>query len=327
MVFGRDAFEHRNPLFQPADLPRQLGVVIGQQGDFSISVGVGSMNRAAPFILNGIAVLGADPRGEHPAADRQSDDSEDKSGATEIHVSSSLLPFPREARSAESVDLVREAAVVARIILLDVSKPAVDVAEARLDVAGRCGRVAAHTLPEFRFLARTIERERLGRAHPGDHPVSDQRPGEAAHQGQEDRADADPEDVDPAIIRDPGAHTAPFAVLLVEVEFVRLADISVPPAIVFELRQFFIAAYRGAEVGMVGADDAFDGVQAVFEPSCRIIEFVEQLFVFSGQRLGLLPLRDVVEDQPRQTEEEGSDDDRDDDDLFHRPCPMYSALI
>lgn len=55
---------------------------------------------------------------------------------------------------------------------------------------------------------------------------------------------------------------------------------------VFELRQLFIAAYRRAEVGMVGADDAFDGVQAVFEPPGRIVKFVEQLFVFSGQRLG-----------------------------------------
>src|SRR3546814_5978065 len=77
----------------------------------------------------------------------------------------------------ESVDLVGKAAVVTGVILLDVGKPAVDVAEARLDIAGRCGRVAPHALPEFRFLGRTIEREGFRRAHPSDHPVGDQRPG------------------------------------------------------------------------------------------------------------------------------------------------------
>src|SRR3546814_18962629 len=83
----------------------------------------------------------------------------------------------------------------------------------------------------------------------------------------------------------------------------RLADISVPPAIVFELRQVFIAAYRGAEVGMVGADDAFNSMETILEPASRIVKFVEQLFIFSGQRLGLLPLGDVVEDQPGRSEE------------------------
>src|SRR3546814_12898519 len=75
------------------------------------------------------------------------------------------------------------------VILLDVGKPTVDVAEARLDIAGRCGRVAPHALPEFRFLGRTIEREGFRRAHPGDHPIGDQRPGEAAHQREQHRSE------------------------------------------------------------------------------------------------------------------------------------------
>src|SRR3546814_15353004 len=76
---------------------------------------------------------------------------------------------------------------------------------------------------------------------------------------------------------------------------------------------------------MVGADDAFNSMEAILEPASRIVKFVEQLFIFSGQRLGLLPLGDVVEDQPGQTEAERSDDDRDDDDFFHRSGSLLLA--
>src|SRR3546814_8133651 len=61
---GRDAFQHRNAILQPAYLVGELGIVVRQQGDFSISVRGGSMNRAAPFILHRIAVLGAQPGGD-----------------------------------------------------------------------------------------------------------------------------------------------------------------------------------------------------------------------------------------------------------------------
>src|SRR3546814_1576308 len=77
---------------------------------------------------------------------------------------------------------------------------------------------------------------------------------------------------------------------------------------------------------MVGADDAFDGMETILEPPSRIVKFVEQLLVLSGQCLGLLPLGDVVEDQPGQTEEERADDDRDDDDFFHRSGSLFLAL-
>src|SRR3546814_10183005 len=73
---------------------------------------------------------------------------------------------------------------------------------------------------------------------------------------------------------------------------------------VFELRQILIAANRRAEIGMVGADDAFDGMETILEPPSRIVKFVEQLLILSGQCLGLLPLGDVVEDQPGQTRSE-----------------------
>src|SRR3546814_13159722 len=46
---GRDAFQHRNAILQPAYLVGELGIVVRQQGDFSISVRGGSMNRAAPI--------------------------------------------------------------------------------------------------------------------------------------------------------------------------------------------------------------------------------------------------------------------------------------
>src|SRR3546814_1638569 len=54
--------------------------------------------------------------------------------------------------SAQRLDLVGEPAVVAGVVQLDVGEPAVDVAKARADVAGRRAGVRPHTLPEFRFL-------------------------------------------------------------------------------------------------------------------------------------------------------------------------------
>src|SRR3546814_15771915 len=89
----------------------------------------------------------------------------------------------------------------------------------RSDVAGRSAGVRPHALPEFSLLLRRIERKGLGRGHPGDEPIGDQRPGEAAHQGEQHRADPDPQRVDAAIVRDPRTDAAPFGVLLVEIEF------------------------------------------------------------------------------------------------------------
>src|SRR3546814_7212234 len=64
--------------------------------------------------------------------------------------------------SAQRLDLVGEPAVVAGVVQLDVGEPAVDVAKARADVAGRRAGVRPHTLPEFRFLLRAVEGEGLG---------------------------------------------------------------------------------------------------------------------------------------------------------------------
>src|SRR3546814_16036196 len=77
-----------NAILQPAYLVGESGIIVGQQGDFSISVGGGSMNRAAPFILHRIAVLRAQPGGDHPADHRHGDDGENKSGSTPTHRSS-----------------------------------------------------------------------------------------------------------------------------------------------------------------------------------------------------------------------------------------------
>src|SRR3546814_1845631 len=82
--------------------------------------------------------------------------------------------------SAQRLDLVGEPAVVAGVVQLDVGEPAVDVAKARADVAGRRAGVRPHTLPEFRFLLRAVEGDGLGGCHLGDEPIVDKRPGYAA---------------------------------------------------------------------------------------------------------------------------------------------------
>src|SRR3546814_13984539 len=84
---GRDAFQHRNAILQPAYLVGESGIIVGQQGDFSISVGGGSMNRAAPFILHRIAVLRAQPGGDHPSDHRPAAEVENTSGSTPPHRS------------------------------------------------------------------------------------------------------------------------------------------------------------------------------------------------------------------------------------------------
>src|SRR3546814_5727079 len=65
--------------------------------------------------------------------------------------------------SAQRLDLVGEPAVVAGVVQLDVGEPAVDVAKARADVAGRRAGVRPHTLPEFRSEEHTSELQSLMR--------------------------------------------------------------------------------------------------------------------------------------------------------------------
>src|SRR5512139_3645657 len=120
----------------------------------------------------------------------------------------------------ELFDLPGQAAVGARDISLDVGEPPVDVAKARAHVADRTARRGADTLPEFGLLDRLLgQLARLGIGQPCGHPISDQRPGKAAHQGDHDHSDPDHRDVDPRIVGDAGADARPFAMLAVEVEF------------------------------------------------------------------------------------------------------------
>src|SRR5690606_11728342 len=86
--FGCDPLEHRNPVFEPRYLVGELGIIAFKKRDFSISVGGGSMNRAAPFILDRIAVFRAHPRRRHPSDHRHGDDCEDEGWATDSYASS-----------------------------------------------------------------------------------------------------------------------------------------------------------------------------------------------------------------------------------------------
>ena len=69
------------------------------------------------------------------------------------------------------------------------------------------------------------------------------------------------------------------------------------------LRQALLSPIR-----VFGSHDALDRANAIVEPAGSIVELVQQPFVAVRQRLRLLPLGDVVKDQPRKPDEEDRND-------------------
>jgi hypothetical protein len=67
---------------------------------------------------------------------------------------------------------------------------------------------------------------------------------------------------------------------------------------------------RRAELRIFGSHQALDGVHALFKAACQRVEFLQQPLVAAGQRGGGLPLGDVVEDDPRQADEQRADDQK-----------------
>jgi len=52
-----------------------------------------------------------------------------------------------------------------------------------------------------------------------------------------------------------------------------------------------------------GGHDPLDRIQAVIEPASGVMQLVQQFLVATAQRRRSLPLRYVVEDEPRQANE------------------------
>ena len=59
-----------------------------------------------------------------------------------------------------------------------------------------------------------------------------------------------------------------------------------------------------------------------------MVQFFQQIFVFIGDRCCGFPFCDIVENQPGQTDEQGSHDDGNDDEFFlHYASPFFMAAF
>src|SRR3546814_16186737 len=60
-------------------------------------------------------------------------------------------------------------------------------------------------------------------------------------------------------------------------------------------------------VGVVGGDDPFDRREPILEPAGGVVQVVEQFLVLAGQRRRLLPLGDIVEEEPGKSNDDAED--------------------
>src|SRR5690606_8082835 len=76
------------------------------------------------------------------------------------------------------------------------------------------------------------------------------------------------------------------------------------------------------EIRVVGGDQALDRIHPVVEPLGEAVELFQQMLVIGGDGRGGLPLGDIVQDQPWQTDHDG----RYDDDFFHGYPSSFAFL-
>ena len=132
----------------------------------------------------------------------------------------SMLFLPQPMRLAQILDLVRQRGILAGVVKFHVSQLAVDFPEPRLDVAGGPARGLAHTLPEFGiFRVAQIHANRFWLGDFRRDPVGYQSPGKGEGHGRDDCGEADPGNIDPGVVGNPGTDTTPLGALLVEIEF------------------------------------------------------------------------------------------------------------
>src|SRR5690242_9466690 len=94
---------------------------------------------------------------------------------------------------------------------------------------------------------------------------------------------------------------------------------------IFAARQALLAPVR-----VLGRHNPLDRAQAIVQAARRIMQLVEQLFVARRQRGSLLPLGDIVKDQPRQADKEHPDDQNGKKHVFHHylfPLALSAAFI
>jgi hypothetical protein len=76
-------------------------------------------------------------------------------------------------------------------------------------------------------------------------------------------------------------------------------------------------------VRVLRGHDPFDRAQPVVESARRFVELVEKLFVARCQRRRLLPFRHIMENEPRQSDEDRDDRQRPD----HVAKYVFHSLI
>ncbi len=194
----------------------------------------------------------------------------------------------------------------------------------RPDVARGRRRRCAHALPEALILAvRVGDLARPVRSDEGGDEIEWQDRS-AAHEHGREEADPNQVDVEPGVIGDAGANAQELAVALVAVEARaagRLITVDRRDAAVVGVRSsmsLFLgqqplacAAVRDAMLapgGVLRVHDPLDRADPVVKPPRHFVQVVEQSLVAGRERLRLLPLGDVVEDQPRQADEQDRDD-------------------